>query len=413
MLRKLPSVALLALGIGLSVTAHPAQGASYAGGASYRICPVPQECSGHTQYQLQRQTVLQNVQETVYDPQQVPVVRTVYETVLQPRTITTVRNVVEQQVRDEPYTVQRAGLSHGSARGPLHRPAAGNPDRLEGRHLYGHPTGAGNALRDPVVHRLSPRQGDVVQDVRLQREPAGARGDVQGRCVHGLPAGPGDRVYKTVSYTVCRPVQETCYKTCAYTVCRPVQSVRYRCVPYTVQVPVQQTIMQCQPATEMVPVRQCAYKQVPYTVCRPVRETAPAGMPLHSPGARSSAPSCGPRTYTVCRPVRETALQECRYTVCKPVQTTTYKTVAKTCYQTVSETAYRESCETVCVPKTVMKPVTPHLQRSGRTALLCARQDGLHQRLPRTVPRHAGAKRRSAARAQSSRTSAARSTNRR
>ncbi len=28
---------------------------------------------------------------------------------------------------------------------------------------------------------------------------------------------------KTVNYTVCRPVQETCYKTCAYTVCRPVQ----------------------------------------------------------------------------------------------------------------------------------------------------------------------------------------------
>jgi hypothetical protein len=100
MLRKLPSVALLALGIGLSVTAHPAQGASYAGGASYRICPVPQECCGHTQYQLQRQTVLQNVTETVYDQQQVPVVRTVYETTLQPKTVTTVRNVVEQQCRD-------------------------------------------------------------------------------------------------------------------------------------------------------------------------------------------------------------------------------------------------------------------------------------------------------------------------
>src|SRR5258708_39433936 len=95
MLRKLPSVALLVLGMGLSVAAHPARGASYAGGASYRICPVPQECCGHTQFQLQRQTVLQNVQETVYDQQQVPVVRTVCETVLQPRTVTTIRNVVD------------------------------------------------------------------------------------------------------------------------------------------------------------------------------------------------------------------------------------------------------------------------------------------------------------------------------
>src|SRR5262245_35639286 len=107
MSRKLLSVALLALGIGLGVAAHPAQGASYAGGASYRICPVPQECCGHTQYQLQRQTVLQNVQETVYETQQVPCVRTVCETVMQPKTITTVRNVVEQQVREEAYTVQR------------------------------------------------------------------------------------------------------------------------------------------------------------------------------------------------------------------------------------------------------------------------------------------------------------------
>ena len=86
--------------------------------------------------------------------------------------------------------------------------------------------------------------------------------------------------------------------------------------------------------------------------------------------------------------MRETHLQECRYTVCKPVQTTTYKTVSKTCYQTVSETAYRETCETVCVPRTVTKPVCQHHQRSGRPALLRARQDGLHQRLPGSVPRH-------------------------
>ena len=36
MLRKLLSVALLALGLGLGVAEHPAQGASYAGGASNR-----------------------------------------------------------------------------------------------------------------------------------------------------------------------------------------------------------------------------------------------------------------------------------------------------------------------------------------------------------------------------------------
>ena len=79
---------------------------------------------------------------------------------------------------------------------------------------------------------------------------------------------------KTVTYTVCRPVQETCYKTCAYTVCRPGAEdllpvacpTRCRCRSST-------TVMQCQPYTEMVPVQQCAYKQVAYTVCRPVRET--------------------------------------------------------------------------------------------------------------------------------------------
>ena len=77
MLRKLPLVALMALGMGLGVAARPAQAASYAGGASMRICPVPQECCGHVQYQLQRQTVLRNVQETVYETQQVPCMRTV------------------------------------------------------------------------------------------------------------------------------------------------------------------------------------------------------------------------------------------------------------------------------------------------------------------------------------------------
>src|SRR5262249_51427873 len=41
----------------------------------------------------------------------------------------------------------------------------------------------------------------------------------------------------------------------------------------------------------------------------------------------------------------------------RPVQTTTFKTVSRTCYQSVNETSYRDTCETVCVPKTVMHQV--------------------------------------------------------
>ena len=99
MSRKLPWLALTVLGLGLGFAAHPAQ-ASYGGGASARCCPAPQDCGGHVQYQLQRQTVLKNVQETVYETQQVPFVRNVCETVLQPKTIQTVRNVVENHVRE-------------------------------------------------------------------------------------------------------------------------------------------------------------------------------------------------------------------------------------------------------------------------------------------------------------------------
>ena len=60
----------------------------------------------------------------------------------------------------------------------------------------------------------------------------GARRQLQGRKLHGLPACQ-ETMFKTVNYTVCRPIQETCYKTCVYTVCRPVQRVKTRCVPYT------------------------------------------------------------------------------------------------------------------------------------------------------------------------------------
>src|SRR4051795_10272891 len=107
MMRKLRSVALMTLVFGAWVTEHPAEAASYAGGASTRCCPVPQECGGHVEYQTQRQTVLQAVQETVYENQQVTSVRDVCETVMQPRTVTTMQTVSEQCVREEAYTVQR------------------------------------------------------------------------------------------------------------------------------------------------------------------------------------------------------------------------------------------------------------------------------------------------------------------
>ena len=285
MLRKLPSVALLALGIGLSVTAHPAQGASYAGGASYRICPVPQECCGHTQYQLQRQTVLQNVHGDRLRPQQVPVVRTVYDTVMQPRTVTTVRNVVEQQVRDEPYTIQKPiyRTVPREVHYTVQRP--GHPDRLEGRDLHGHPAGAGNSLRDPVVHRLASRQGNVVQDVRLQRESPGARGDVQGCRVHGLPAGPGDPLQDGQLHRLPADPGDLLQDVCLHGL--PARSIGP--LPLRASTPCRcrssRPSCSASPPPRWCRSEQCAYKQVPYTVCRPDPRDPPAGMPLHRPGA--------------------------------------------------------------------------------------------------------------------------------
>src|SRR5436305_5169753 len=106
-MRKLLSVSLMALCFGSWVAEHPAEAASYAGGASTRCCPVPQECGGHIEYQLQRQVVLRPVTETVYETQQVNCVRNVCETVMQPRTITCMQTVAEQCVRSVPYTVQK------------------------------------------------------------------------------------------------------------------------------------------------------------------------------------------------------------------------------------------------------------------------------------------------------------------
>ena len=93
-------------------------------------------------------------------------------------------------------------------------------------------------------------------------------------------------MFKTVNYTVCRPIQETHYKTCVYTVCRPVQRVKTRCVPYTYQVPVQHTVIQCQADTEMVPVRSARTSKSPTRSAGRSRRPA-QGMPLHRPGARA------------------------------------------------------------------------------------------------------------------------------
>ena len=75
---KLLSALLMTLAIGSWVTEHSAEAASYAGGASTRCCPSPQmECGGHIEYQIQRQTVLKPVTETVYESQQINCVRNV------------------------------------------------------------------------------------------------------------------------------------------------------------------------------------------------------------------------------------------------------------------------------------------------------------------------------------------------
>ena len=161
MMRKLLSVTLMTLVVGVWAAAHPAEAASYAGAASTRCCPVPQECGGHVEYQLQRQTVLQNVPETVYETQQVTCVRDVCETVMQPRTVTTMQD----------------GRRAVGPRGPLHGPAARLPDGLPRGPLHGPAAGLPDGLEDADVHRL----------------PAGPRDAPGDADVHGLPAGPRDR----------------------------------------------------------------------------------------------------------------------------------------------------------------------------------------------------------------------------
>ncbi len=204
MLRKLPSVALMALGLGLGVTEHPAQAASYAGGASMRFCPVPQECGGHVQYQLQRQTVLQNVQETVYETQQVPCVRTSARRSCSRgpsrRCVTSSSSTSGKRPtrcsgpcyrtvnREVHYTVQRP-VTRTDLEGRARTRSAGRSARRTTR---------------PSLHGLPAGPRDHDQDVRLQRLPAGPRDVVQGRAPT-RSAGRQETVIKTVNETVCRP----------------------------------------------------------------------------------------------------------------------------------------------------------------------------------------------------------------
>src|SRR5690349_6686138 len=106
-MRRVQSALLMALAWGLWAVDRPAEAATYAGAASTRICPVTEECAGHVQYQMQQQTVLRTLQETVYVPKQVTTMQTVNETVMQPRTVTTMQTVTECGVQEVPYTVQR------------------------------------------------------------------------------------------------------------------------------------------------------------------------------------------------------------------------------------------------------------------------------------------------------------------
>ena len=276
----------MALAIGVWVTEHPAEAASYAGGASTRCCPVPQECCGHTEYQLQRQTVLQNVQETVYETQQVHV---------RPRTSARrscsrgrshcMQTVVEQCVRD--------GAVHGPAAGAIarstrecHYTVQRPVTRTSGRtctYTVCRPVRETHMETRPYTV-CRPVRETSLQDLRRTTSAAGPRGHPT-RSRYTVCRPVQETIIKTVSYTVCRPVQETCYKTCVYTVCRPgaedVLPVGALHGPGAGAADGDAV-----PAdTEMVPVQQCAYKQVPYTVCRQVRETV---------------------------------LKECRYTVCRP-----------------------------------------------------------------------------------------------
>ena len=186
--------------------------------------PCPRTVAGTPQYQLQRQTVLQNVQETVYETATSPgACGPSARRSCSRRTVTTVKNVVEQQVRDEPYTVQR----------PVYRTV---------------PREVQYTVQRPVVRT-------VWKDVTLHGllGPCARRTSRPGRTRSRTPVR--ETSFKTCTYNVSQPVREVCYKDVCYTVCRPVQETVIKTVSYTVCRPVQET----------------CYKTCVYTVCRPVQ----------------------------------------------------------------------------------------------------------------------------------------------
>ena len=285
MLRKLLSVALMALGMGLAWPSTRRRERATRVVPRIVICPVPQECGGHIEYQLQRQTVLQNVSgdrlRDATGPVRADRLRDGHAAQDDHHAC---ENVVEQ-------SCPRRSRTRSSGRVYRTVPAARSTTRSSGRSSRTVWKDVTYTVCRPVREThletrtytvCRPVRETTLQDVRLQRLPRrSARSRYKDVC-YTVCRPVQETVIKTVNYTVCRPVQETCYKTCVYTVCRPgAEDVRRGAFPYTVQVPVQQTVMQCQADTEMVPVRQCAYKQVPYTVCRQVRETVHAGVPVH------------------------------------------------------------------------------------------------------------------------------------
>ena len=381
-MRKLLSVTLITLIFGVWGAEHPAQAASYAGAASTRCCPVTQECSGHVDYQLQRQTCLQNgsARDGLRDPAGHHPARR------------RGNGHAAEDDHDDPIGARAvcpgcslhdsaAVLSDGDAPLRLHRSAAGDPDNLEAVHLHGESTGPGDPFRDAYVQRL----------------PAGPRDRASRRaCTHNVPARPVREVsYKECYYSVCRPVQETIrQERSPTTVCRPVSQTCYKTCSYTVlNRPGAEGLLPDGPVhgsgagprdRHAVPAvhRRGAGQAVRVQAGGVHRLPAgprdgDAGAAVHGHDARSKdacmiGPAPAPPSAARC--ARDCDARECRYTVCvpHPGRPATMRTVTETCYKQVVETACREVCETVCVPRQVTQQVTRQMRQEWVTLLCCS-----------------------------------------
>ena len=191
-----------------------------------------------------------------------------------------------------------------------------------------------------------------------------------------------------MNYTVCRPIQETCYKTCAYTVCRPVQigQVSLRALhragaraAHGHAVPAGHR----NGAGAAVRVQAGALHRLAARSARRTCRNAATRFRF-----RSSGPRCGrPRTRSA-SPVRETS----------PSGVPLHRLQARPDdhVQDGLEDVLSDS-ERDGIPRNLREGVRtqdgdeaglPHHQRDRGSALLCPRQDGLHQRLPGAVPRN-------------------------